>query len=202
MNLDNPHLWSLIYTGAIIIVSVLLVTLGRRLIERYVDEPERRYGLSKLIGRVVGFVALVLVITLWSPGLNNILTILTLIGAGLAIAMREMLLSFVGWLDLLFRSPYEQGDRIEIGGVHGDVVDIRVLHTTMMETRGWVDADQSTGRLVHIPNGKIFTEPMYNYSAGFSFIWNEIPLMLTFGSDWERAREILTELAQESADIV
>ena len=192
----------LVFSLVIAAGTALLVRLGRQLVERYVEDPARRYNLSKMVGRTMALLAFILIIAVWSPGLKNLITILTVIGAGLAIAMREVLLSFVGWLDLVFRSPYEQGDRVEIGPTTGDVVDIRVLHTTLMETGGWVDADQSTGRLVHVPNAWIFQHPVYNYTHGFNFIWNEIMLTVTFRSDWEAAREIMVSKAQETSQIV
>jgi small-conductance mechanosensitive channel len=71
-----------------------------------------------------------------------------------------------------------------------------------MEIRGWVDADQSTGRLVHFPNAWIFQFAIFNYSRSFNFIWNEFPVTLTFSSDWRAAREIMLGFAEESAAIV
>lgn len=200
--LNDTVLRGIVFSVIIAAGAALLVRLGRRIVSRYVEEPARRYNLSKMVGRSMALLAFVLIIAVWSPGLKNLITILTVIGAGLAIAMREALLSFLGWLDLVFRSPYEQGDRVEIDSVQGDVVDIRVMHTTLMETGGWVDADQSTGRLVHIPNSWIFQHGVYNYTQGFNFIWNEMAVTVTFRSDWEAAREIMVSLAEESARIV
>jgi small-conductance mechanosensitive channel len=116
--------------------------------------------------------------------------------------MRETLMSFFGWSYIAIRTPYKAGDRIELAGVCGDVIDVRLLHTTLMEIRGWVDADQSTGRLVHVPNSAIFLHTVYNYTRGFHFIWNELPITVTFRSDWQAAQNIMTELASESAAIV
>jgi small-conductance mechanosensitive channel len=96
--------------------------------------------------------AAVAITLVWSPGFGELLTLLTVIGAGMAIALREVLLSIAGWARITFMSSYKEGDRIEINGVAGDVIDVRVLRTSLMEIRGWVDADQSTGRIVHIPN--------------------------------------------------
>lgn len=192
----------LVYSLLALVVVFALARLGRRLVQHYVENPERRYRLSKYIGRFAGVAAVLLIVTIWSPGLQNIITILTVIGAGLAIVMREMLLSFVGWMYIAFRTPFGQGDRIEMDGVHGDVVDIRLLHTTLMEIGGWVDADQSTGRLVHVPNNAVFQGAIYNYTRGFSFIWNELSLTVTYRSDWRAAREIMTDLAQQNAEDV
>lgn len=130
------------------------------------------------------------------------MAILTVVGAGLAIALREALLSVAGWLRIVLLHPYQQGDRIEINGMRGDVIDIRVMRTTLMEIGGWVNADQSTGRLVHVPNAWIFLYPVYNYTQGFRFIWNELSVTVTFRSNWQAAREIMESLARESTAII
>jgi small-conductance mechanosensitive channel len=111
-------------------------------------------------------------------------------------------MSMAGWLRIVTMSEYRIGDRIEIGGVHGDVIDIRLLRTTLMETRGWVDADQSTGRISHIPNNYIWLHAVHNYNRGFSFIWNELLFTLTFRSNWQDAQDIMLGFAGESAAIV
>jgi small-conductance mechanosensitive channel len=92
------------------------------------------------------------------------------------------------------------GDRIEIKGIKGDVIDIRIFQTSVMEIGNWVDADQSTGRIVNFPNSFVFKHENYNYSCGFEFIWNEIPVLVTFESDWKRAKEIMMSHAKNLAE--
>lgn len=182
---------------------LLLVTrLALRIVRRSIADGTRAYHAAKVIRRVAVTGVVVLVVLLLSPDVRGLITMLTVVGAGLAIALREALLSVAGWMRIGVISPYRIGERIEINGVHGDVIDIRMLRTTLMEIRGWVDADQSTGRIVHIPNSWLFEYALYNYSRGFNFIWNEIVFTLTFRSDWRAARDILQGLADESAAIV
>lgn len=200
--LTDPAIQRLAFTLLLILLAYVLTRVGKRVVPRYVDDPARRYRAQRLIVRLVASVAVVSIILLWSPGQRDVLTVLTVIGAGVALALREVLLSLVGWLHLVMRAPYRQGERIEVNGVRGDVIDVRMLHSTMMEIGGWVDAEQSTGRLVHVPNSWVFLYPVYNYTRGFRFIWNEIAVTVTFRSDWKAAREIMLSLAQVSADIV
>ncbi len=191
-------LFSLIGLFAILVV----VRLAKRFAVSRIDDAARRYRTSKAIGQIGGMLAILFLAAVWSPQEENIVTLLTVIGAGLAISMREALLSVVGWANIIFRSPYGQGDRIEINGARGDVIDIRLFHTTVMEVGGWVAADQSTGRILHLPNSWIFQHAVYNYTRGFSFIWNEVSLTVSFRSDWSAAREIMLALAQESAAVL
>lgn len=191
----------LLAVGASIVI-LIIVKLGQRLAKRYATDPTRIYYSSRLIGRLGGIAIILILITVLSPRLGDLVTVLTVIGAGLAIAMRELLLNTAGWFYISLASPYRQGDRIEINGIQGDVIDIRVMRTTVMEIRGWVDADQSTGRIAHIPNGWTLSQTTYNFTRGFNFIWNELPITISFRSDWESAREIMQSFAEESTKLV
>jgi len=143
---------------------------------------------------VLGLLALVLV---WSTVIRSIGTFLGLLSAGLVIALKDLVADVAGWVFILARRPLDLGDRIQIGPHAGDVVDRGIFQFAIMEIGNWVEADQSTGRVIHVPNALVFTEPLANYSAGFAFLWNELPVMVTFESDWKRAKELLTALVTE-----
>ncbi len=114
-----------------------------------------------------------------------------MLSAGLAIALQDLLVNFAGWLFFLIRKPFGVGDRIEIDGIIGDVIDLRLFQFSVIEIGNWVGADQSTGRIIHIPNGTVFKKPQANYTTGFEYIWHELPVLLTFESDWKKAKLIL-----------
>ena len=121
-------------------------------------------------------------------------------GAGVALALHNVLLNIAGWVFILIRRPYRTGDRIELDKVRGDVIDIRLLDTTLLEIGNWVDGDQSTGRVVHLPHGQIFRYPLYNYTMGFEYIWNELSILITFESNWEKARDIVLKFGEEESE--
>jgi small-conductance mechanosensitive channel len=106
-------------------------------------------------------------------------------------------MSLAGWGFIIWRRPFEVGDRIQVGDVAGDVIDLRIFQFTVLEIGNWVDADQSTGRIIHIPNGRVFTEPQANFTKGFQYIWIEIPVILTFESNWLKAKNILKQIADQ-----
>jgi len=197
--LDPIILRRLIGTLLLLIGAFVLSRLGQRLALHTFDEHERQYRASKWISRLLWTVAVVAIAALWSPSAGTLITVLTIIGAGLAVALRDVLLSVVGWLRLSLHPPYRQGDRIEINGIRGDVVDIGVLQTVVVEIGEWVNANQSTGRIVHIPNGWIYQHGVKNYTEGFAFVWMEESITITFDSDWRAAKEILLEAVAEDA---
>ncbi|TDI73343.1 MAG: mechanosensitive ion channel family protein [Bacteroidetes bacterium] len=200
--LENEIFRTSLTTLLVIVGIFFLVRVAQRLIGRYGTDPDRIYATSRSIRRLGVFLGISAVILLFSGQIGDILTVLTLIGAGMAIALSQVLMSVAGWMRITMLTSYSQGDRIEINGVRGDVVDIRMLRTTLLEIGGWVDGDQSTGRIVHIPNSWVYLHAVYNYTRTFNFIWNELSYTLTFKSNWEAARDIITEFANESAAIV
>ncbi|GMQ81428.1 MAG: mechanosensitive ion channel [Rhodothermia bacterium] len=200
--LQNELVRNTTLVGLILVSVVVLVRIIQRLIGRFVKDPERIFRASRNVRRVGVFIAAITVVVFFSPASSDVLILLTVIGAGAVIALRDVLLSIAGWIKISVLSSFREGDRVEINGVQGDVIDIRMMRTTLMEIGGWVDADQSTGRLVHIPNSWIFEHAVYNYSRSFNFIWNEFPITITFSSDWQAARDIMLGFAEESAAIV
>lgn len=165
------------------------------LVLRRVEDLRLRYSWRKSSGYLLAALAILWIGQVWFAGFRNVATFLGLLSAGLAIALRDLIIDFLGWVFILTNRPFRVGDRIQIGGTAGDVIDLRLFSFTLLEIGNWVDADQSTGRVVHIPNGKVFSESVANYESGFQFIWNEIPFHLTLDSDWKAAKEILQEIA-------
>ena len=109
-------------------------------------------------------------------------------------------MNIAGWVFIIWRRPFDVGDRIEIGGHAGDVIDKRLFMFSLMEIGKWVDADQSTGRVIHLPNGLVIKNPLANYSQGFTYIWHEIPVLVTFESNWEKAKRILQDIANQQSE--
>jgi small-conductance mechanosensitive channel len=107
---------------------------------------------------------------IWIDAFNDLGTFLGLLSAGVAIALADVLKNMAGWMYIPSRRPFRVGDRIEIEGTRGDVVDIRLFCFSLMEIGNWVDAEQSTGRLVHVPNGSVFINQVANYTEGFQYI--------------------------------
>jgi small-conductance mechanosensitive channel len=193
------------------IVATLAVIIGLWLVKRIVlvivwrrtHDARLRYRWQKATTYVTSPVGIFLVGRIWFAGFGQIATFLGLVSAGIAIALRDILVNLAGWVFLVWRRPFNVGDRIQIGPHAGDVIDVRLFQFTLNEIGNWVQADQSTGRILHIPNGKLLTEVIANYSEGFEYIWNEIPVTVTMESNWEKAKEVLLEIVtRDSADIV
>ena len=193
---------------AVKLCSTLLIIAGwqiikfitNRLIRWRTKDLAKQYIRRKTFQYIYGSIVLILLLRVWFGGFTGVAAYFGILSAGLAIALQDPLVNFAGWIFLSIRKPFVVGDRIEIGGHKGDVIDIRLFQFSLLEVGNWVDADQSTGRIIHIPNGLVFKQSQGNFTQGFDFIWHEIPVMITFESNWEKAKAIVKEVAEaESA---
>lgn len=190
----------LVESAILILVLVALRNIALHLLRRYADDVRVRYQWRKIITYITVTIGVFAVSRIWVGWFDDIGTFFGLLSAGLAIALKDPVMNVAGWLFIMWRSPFTVGDRIEIGEYAGDVIDQRMFQFTLLEIGNWVDADQSTGRIIHVPNGKVFTESQANYTRGFKYIWNELHVLITFESDWRRAKDILQEIANDQAE--
>jgi small-conductance mechanosensitive channel len=195
--LYSPTAYNLYYSIITILVIYLITSIITRLINRQIEDIKRRHRARKTVLYIASIIAIIIILGIWVKALGSITIIISAIGAGLALALHQAILSIAGWLLILLRRPYNTGDRIEMGGRSGDVIDIHLFYTILLEIKGWLVGEQSTGRLIYVPNSKVFTEPLINYTQGFEYIWNEIPIVVTFESNWQKAKDIMMEVVEK-----
>lgn len=189
-------------TIIIILILGFIYVFLKKLIYRLVDNNKVYYRSKKSMSYLIFVLAFILVGRIWFQGIQSLTTFIGLFSAGLAIVMKDVILNIAGWMYIKLKSPLRVGDRIEIDGIAGDVIDIQVFSFVLMEIRNWIDADQSTGRIVYIPNVTIFNEALLNYSKGIPFIWNEIPISVPFESNWKKAKGLLKEIATRHGEVI
>ena len=180
---------------ALIAVFVLLRMLVLSLIHQRVTDTTVAYVWRRRTTSLLTVLAIVLLAWLWSDTFHSIATLLGLVAAALVLAVRDLVANMAGWVFIHSRRLFRVGDRIEVSGYTGDVIDIKLFEFTLVEVGNWVDADQSSGRLVHVPNGKVLSEPLANYTKDFNFIWNELSVVVTFESNWQKTKSILEDIA-------
>jgi small-conductance mechanosensitive channel len=166
---------------------------------RYVKEEKSAFYFRKLIGFVAWLIVILIVIFNAAGGIGSISAVIGLAGAGLAIALQDPIVSLVGWFLIIGKYGISVGDRIEINGVKGDVADVGMLRTAIMEVGNWLSGEQSTGRMVFFPNSFVFKGHFFNYSTSNSFIWDEIHVLVTYESSWKKALDIILKVAEEAS---
>jgi len=185
--------------GLLILSVILAVWLVTILLRKYVVvkivDNEQRYRIKKSLGFFAFAFSVVILFVVYAGAFSQLTVVLGIAGAGIAFALQEVIASVAGWLAIIFGSFYSTGDRVQLGGIKGDIIDIGVLRTTIMETGQWVDGDLYNGRIVRVANSFVFKEPVFNYSGDFPFLWDEIKIPIMYGSDYKRAEEIFSSIA-------
>lgn len=190
----------ILYSILILVVLGLIRFTLLKIVWRITEDPKTRYSWRRSVSFIVGFLTVVLIGSVWIRAIGQFGAFLGLLTAGLAIALKDPLTNIAGWVFILTRKPFSMGDRVQIGDQAGDVIDIRLFQFTLLEIGNWVQADQSTGRIIHIPNGTVFTRSQSNYSTGFKYIWDEMKVLITFESHWEKARDILQKIVKDHTE--
>lgn len=198
--LESQTLNKIFLSLAIILILWILDKVILRIVWRHVKNVKLRYQWKRSLSFIFPLIGFVLVSAVWLQVLRQFGAFLGLFSAGLAIALKDPLTNLAGWFFIVFRNPFVVGDRIQVGKYSGDVIDIRMFQFTVLEIGNWVEADQSTGRIVHLPNSLVFLKAQANYSTGFEYIWNEIPVNVTFESNWEKAKNLLQGIINRHAE--
>jgi len=184
-------------------VLILLLWLARRFIVRFLNkqdlEAEARFRWTKILNYTITGIGIFIVGAVWWSFIGSLATILAVIIAGLAIALREPITNIAGWVFIMWRRPFVLGDRIEMAGVKGDVADINWFTFSLLEIGGLDMGMQPTGRVVHMPNSWVFSKYTANETQNFGFVWHEIPVVVTFESNWRKAESILCKIAEQQA---
>ncbi|MGH7573020.1 MAG: mechanosensitive ion channel family protein [Gemmatimonadota bacterium] len=189
--------WGWVAALVLILLGYAAYRLLARRINDQVADAEKRHRYRKRLRYAMGTIVLIVLIVLFIDKIRELGTLLGFAAAGIAIALREYLASVLAWFYILTQGNITLGSRIEIGNVRGDVIDIGLFKLTLVEVRGDGVGDQSSGRLVTVPNYKVLIDPVFLFTPGTPFVWDEMDFLVTFESDWEQARELIVQVGRE-----
>lgn len=182
--------------------TYVVYRIVRDILRRRISDKTHFYTIRMLVRNAFFFAGGVVVLIIWLGLGSNFTVAMGILGAGIAFASQEVIGSFAGYLNIVTGSIYRIGDRVRIGDVVGDVMDITIMRTTVMEIGEWVRADQYTGRIVTVANRAVFAGPVHNYTQHWGYVWDEISLPFTYESNWRLAGEIMLAHAREyTADL-
>jgi small-conductance mechanosensitive channel len=200
--LTQPASLSVLEKCVAAIIGVLCIHAVFRVLEqtlpRRFGRADSRYKVRKFVVFSGYLLILLFLAILFEDRLERLSFAVGVAGAGVAVALQDVLASIAGAFSIGFSKLYAVGDRVQIGDTRGDVIDIGLLRTTLLETGNWVSRDLYNGRIVRIPNSTVLKGSVFNYSQGFHFIWDEIKVLLTTTSDFQLAREMLLRVAKEA----
>lgn len=180
-------------------VLLILIIFGwiRRILRRKLPDIAMKYKAQKGV-EILGYLLIFIIsISYFTGHIGDFGMAIGLLTAGITITLQELILSVAGSFYIFFAKIYQPGDRIEINGIKGDVIDIDSVHTTMMEIGEWVSSNNYNGRIVKLTNAFVFKGPVYNFSQDFPFVWDEFNLPIRYDSDRELAKSIIISVASE-----
>lgn len=195
---DNIDISKISYSFTTISISYLFFKiLLEETVAKRIREQRMRYTFRKTMQMLFLVVAFIVILRIWIVNPQALLVAYGLIAAGVAISLQDVFKNFAGALAIFIGDVYRVGDRIEINSKYGDVIDIGLFYTTLLEIREWVDGDQATGRITLLPNGQVLGSPINNYTKDHQFIWDELAIPITYDSNWKKAIELIEAIVQK-----
>lgn len=185
-----------------IAIVYLAFRIGEKLVAWHFEDPRTEYMFRRIVTIVFYSSVLFIMLGVFIEQTRALLVSYGLIAAGIAVAVQDFFRNFAGGMIIFITGIYRIGDRIEINGRYGDVIDIGILYTTLMETREWVGGDQHTGRLSVLPNSFVLNNAVNNYTKDLRFVFDEIMLPITYDSDLKKAKALILDIVRkETSDI-
>lgn len=160
------------------------------------SDSKTRYSFRKAVSLILILLILVVLLRIWIPDPQALLVAYGVVAAGIAVALQDVVKNLAGSISIFLGGLYKVGNRIEMNGVSGDVIDIGLFNTTLLEVGNWINADQATGRIVTVPNGAVLNQPIQNFTKQHEYLWDELTLVVTAESNWEAAMEVMSDIAE------
>jgi len=196
-NYPNVYLQKAFHTFLALTSSYFIFKLIlEEVVVRRIKETRTRYSFTKITSILYILTFIAVAITIWVEHPQALLVSYGVLAAGAAFALQDLLKNLAGGIAIFVGGVYRVGDRIEVNAKFGDVIDIGILYTTLMEIRDWVPGDQPTGRLATIPNSCVLTSTINNYTRDHDYIWDEISIPITYDSDWKEAANKIADIVE------
>lgn len=197
--LQHDYVYRILWSIALLLIIGVIRHSVNQLAYRNIENHHVYHRVRRITFYISTAIYALGLFIIWVENTRSLGTFLGLISAGVAVALKDIIINIVGWIFIVVRRPFRVGDRITINQTKGDVIDIRAFQFSLIEVNPKNGAEQSTGRIVDIPNHYIFIYPVVNSVKGFAYIWQEIMIEITFESDWELAKEKFYEIMNHHA---
>lgn len=184
---------NMVFSIAIVLLLWVIYLIARVVINRRCKNLKLRTSWRARTFYTILFLSFYFLGRIWFDGLQNLLTFLSIIAAALTITQKESLMNLIGCALIYWRELFHTSDRIQIGNFYGEVTAIRTLYFHLLECNPTLSGDQSTGKIIKLPNSMVITTPLTNFSELSPFIWQELTVILSPDSDVETARTVLAE---------
>jgi small-conductance mechanosensitive channel len=194
-----PTLRNLLLGAACVVLMGAIAKSIRVYLINQIESKPSRFNLTRVLNLLTFLAMVIIALTVISANWYTALVSLGVLSLILGFALQTPITSLIGWVYLLIRQPYKVGDRIEIGGARGDVIDVSYLDTTLWEFGGpYLSTQHPSGRIIKFPNSLVLNETVYNYSWPlFPYVWNEIKFNIAYDSDLEFVAQAMKDVVEE-----
>ena len=196
--IDSEYIKLTILTVLVFLIFGIIKLVIKKIYSNLPVNDKKKFFRNRKIRIILTVISFIIVFLIWGEKISGLITIISFISAGLAIAIREIIFNFFAGLYININRPFEIEDRIEIDDVMGDVISKHALGFEILEIGKRVYGEQSTGRIIHIPNSYIFTKTLKNYTKVFKYIWDEIKVDIPLEADIRKTEEVLYEILYDN----
>ena len=202
----EAFLKSIPYSGSLLKITILILLILiiklflkilKKLLPHIIKKKSIQYHIQDISALISGLIFLALAVIFFAIEIKEFPIPFSIIGAGIAFSLQEVIASLAGRIVIVTTGLYHIGDRIQIGEIQGDVINIGFMRTSLMEIGNWVKADLYSGRIIHLTNSSVLKENVVNYSGTFPFVWDEIVVPVRYGSNQHVARQILLTITNQ-----
>ena len=201
LGIDKEYIKLTILTIFVILIAEIIKWIAKNIYSHMPVSDKKKFFRNRKSRIIISVISFVVILLIWGEKLNGIITLVSFISAGVTIAIREIIFNFFAGIYINMRKPFDVEDRVEIDEIKGDVINTHALSFEMLEIGERNEGEQSTGRIVHIPNSYIFTKTLKNYTKAFKYIWDEIKIELDLDANIEETKEKIYDILFENPEL-
>ena len=196
IKIDNIYITLTALSFVILIILKIINKIVLKIYNIKKHKSKRKFKFTQRVNMFFNIICIMSIFVIWEPHLKNVVTILSFLSAGAAIALREVILNLFAGVYIKWNRPFVIEDRIEIDEIIGDVVLISTLSFKVLEVRN--DGHQSSGKIINIPNSWIFSKELKNYTTAFKYIWTEMTIPIKIDADIDKNKKILESIVSNN----
>ena len=198
--IDEVYFYLIFTTAIVVIIFILIKRLAEFVVRRSVPLL-RQYSVNQNVQMIINVLFVVIMFFVWDNYIKNIITLISIIGASLIVALREGIQSFFGGLYIRVKRLFVTGDRIQIDDIIGEVMSVSTFDFDILEISNENDHGQSTGIMITLPNSYVFTKNIKNYTKGFKYIWNELTMKVPVDCDLVNNKRELYRIVNNNENV-
>ncbi len=179
----DKNIIEVIFLSILIFLLFAFIKFIARKIIRGKVTGRGEYVLNQSFKVIINAVEVLTLLLIWAEYIKNLFTLISVLSAAMTIALRDIILNFFCGIYIKIKKPFKVEDRIQIGDIKGDVMNISTLDFELLEVSTKDDNGQSTGVVVSFPNSIVFKDPIKNINRGFKYIWNELVVNICVDKD-------------------